>query len=281
MTKKFKIVTDSSVLLTPEEITQYDIKIVPLTVELNGQTYRDGENISRADLLAALQNDQQPKTSQPALGSFVDTFTELTADGSPVIAIVLSDHLSGTYASAQMAAEMVAGDITIINSMNADRGLAFQVLAAAQDAQAGKSLAEIKAHLQDVHERTLTDVFVAQMGSLVASGRISNFAGHISKLLNIKLVTHLTDGKLSMIAKGRSNKTFYKRCQAIAEESKGREIAEIALSHVGCDEKYLTTLKEYLLSNQDPNTPCSTELTSSVIMSHVGLNGNGVTILYK
>lgn len=35
---KIKIVTDSSAQLTPEEIEEYDIHVIPLSVEINGET---------------------------------------------------------------------------------------------------------------------------------------------------------------------------------------------------------------------------------------------------
>ena len=46
-----KILTDSSVQLTPEEIEKYNITIVPLSVEVDGKNYVDGENISREELV--------------------------------------------------------------------------------------------------------------------------------------------------------------------------------------------------------------------------------------
>ena len=36
---KIKIVTDSSAQLTPEEIEEYDIHVIPLSVEINGENH--------------------------------------------------------------------------------------------------------------------------------------------------------------------------------------------------------------------------------------------------
>ena len=43
---KIKIVTDSSAQLTPEEIEAYDIHVIPLSVEINGENHVDGETIT-------------------------------------------------------------------------------------------------------------------------------------------------------------------------------------------------------------------------------------------
>ena len=67
MTKPIKIVTDSSVQLTPEEIKEHNITIIPLSVEVNGKNYIDGEDISREELVEQLRAGNIPKTSQPSL----------------------------------------------------------------------------------------------------------------------------------------------------------------------------------------------------------------------
>ncbi len=111
MTKPIKIVTDSSVQLTPEEIKENNITVIPLSVEVNGKNYIDGEDISREQLVEELRKGNIPKTSQPAMGRFIDTFDELGKDGSQVLAILISDVLSGTFETALSAADMSEADV--------------------------------------------------------------------------------------------------------------------------------------------------------------------------
>lgn len=129
---KIKIVTDSSAQLTPEEIEAYDIHVIPLSVEINGENHVDGETITRQELVDELRKGNIPKTSQPPMGRFLETFEQLGADGSEILAIMMSDVLSGTYQTACSAAEMVKCSVTVINSKETDRALSFQVLAAAK-----------------------------------------------------------------------------------------------------------------------------------------------------
>ena len=182
-----KIVTDSSVQLTPAEIKENNITIVPLTIEINGQTFVDGETITREELVEELKKGNKPKTSQPAVGSFVDVFDRLGEDGSQVVAILLSDVLSGTYQTAVSAAEMSSTDVTVINSKSTDRGEAFQVLAAAKDAAAGKTIAEIQAHCKDILERTTIDVLVDNLDNILSGGRLGKMASMLTKLINLKV----------------------------------------------------------------------------------------------
>ena len=143
--------TDSSVQLTPEEIKKYNITVVPLTITIDGHSYIDGVDITRSDFVKKMNEAESlPKTRQPPIGRFVETIEKLTADGSQVIGIFLAKALSGTVDAARQAVE-IAGqtdNVTIIDSELTDRAEGFQVLAAAKDSQAGKSMDEIIAHVK-------------------------------------------------------------------------------------------------------------------------------------
>lgn len=77
---KIKIMTDSSVQLSPEEIEKYGITVVPLSVTIDGHTYTDGVDITRADFIQKMDEAEKlPKTSQPPVGLFVERMEELTA----------------------------------------------------------------------------------------------------------------------------------------------------------------------------------------------------------
>ena len=139
---KIKIMTDSSVQLSPEEIEKYGITVVPLSVTIDGHTYTDGVDITRANFIQKMDEAEKlPKTSQPPVGLFVERMEELTADGSEVLGIFMAKTLSGTVDSARQAAEMVAGKITVIDCGYTDRSQGYYCLEAAKDAEAGKDVA--------------------------------------------------------------------------------------------------------------------------------------------
>ena len=278
MTATLKLLTDSSIQLTAEEIEKYHITIVPLSVEVDGKSYVDGEDISRQELVEHLRQGNIPKTSQPAMGRFVEAYNELGKDGSEVLAIMMSDVLSGTYETAKTAATMTDTKVTVINSKSTDRGLAFQVLAAAKDIQAGKSLEEIIAHCQDIHKRTTIDVLIDNLDCLVAGGRVSRMAGMLTKLINLKIIVRLRDNSLDVYSKGRSRKLFLKHAKEIAERHLNNPIKALGLSNVGTDADFLQKLNDLTLP-ADATFSGLRELTSPVIMTHTGLNAVGVITL--
>ena len=274
-----KIVTDSSVQLTPAEIKENNITIVPLTIEINGQTFVDGETITREELVEELKKGNKPKTSQPAVGSFVDVFDRLGEDGSQVVAILLSDVLSGTYQTAVSAAEMSSTDVTVINSKSTDRGEAFQVLAAAKDAAAGKTVAEIQAHCKDILERTTIDVLVDNLDNILSGGRLGKMASMLTKLINLKVIVRLRENSLDVVKKGRSRKTFFKYCAELKERHQDNSIQELSLSNVDCSDEYLGKVKDAVLPKNSKDAAYIARLTSPIIMTHTGLNAIGVITL--
>ena len=274
-----KIVTDSSVQLTPAEIKENNITIVPLTIEINGQTFVDGETITREELVEELKKGNKPKTSQPAVGSFVDVFDRLGEDGSQVVAILLSDVLSGTYQTAVSAAEMSSTDVTVINSKSTDRGEAFQVLAAAKDAAEGKTVAEIQAHCKDILERTTIDVLVDNLDNILSGGRLGKMASMLTKLINLKVIVRLRENSLDVVKKGRSRKTFFKYCAELKERHQDNPIQELSLSNVDCSDEYLEKVKDAVLPENSADAAYIARLTSPIIMTHTGLNAVGVITL--
>ena len=75
---KIKIVTDSSAGLTDQQIQDYNITIIPLTVMIDDTIYVERESITNKEFIEKMKASKVlPKTSQPPLGKFVETFDKL------------------------------------------------------------------------------------------------------------------------------------------------------------------------------------------------------------
>ncbi|BCX29770.1 hypothetical protein LTWDN19_03370 [Latilactobacillus curvatus] len=272
-----KIVTDSSIQLTADERAKYDIHIVPLTIQQGNESFIDGQTITRAEFLSRLQNATTdfPTTSQPTVGSFVDLYDQLGADGSTILSIHCTGLLSGTIEGAHTAAHQSTSDVHVIDSKAIDRGLAYQVVAAAQDVEAGKPLDDIIAHLDDIRRKTETYVFLDSLDALQRGGRISRMAGLLTKMIKLKVIVRLTDTELEVVAKGRGLKAFTKELNNIREYLATQDVAEIGISHVGITDELSAKIQATLEETQ-PHVPYTVALTSPVIMSHVGLGAFGI-----
>jgi len=133
-----RIVTDSAVALTPEEIQKYEITVVPLTVQIDGVVYEDGVTLQREAFLEQMAVSQNlPQTSQPSIGKFQAAYEDIRIHypDAEILSIHLSSGLSGTVHAAEQAAALTSAEITTFDTLNADRSQAFQVLVAAKMAQ--------------------------------------------------------------------------------------------------------------------------------------------------
>ena len=272
-----KIVTDSSVQLTPEEISQHNITVVPLTIMIDNTVYIDGETITRDDFMdemAAAQN--LPKTSQPAVGTFADVFDKLTADGSEVLAIHMTETISGTVNSSRQAAQIAKGKVTVIDSQFTDRAMAFQVLVAAEMAEAGKDMKTILDKLEQVRDNTTLVLGVTNLDNLVKGGRLSRVSGLISSFLNIKVILQLQNGELKALRKGRGMKTINNFiAETIAKMAKLSNIKSVGISTAGAKE-----LGEDIgrrIAEVLPSVPILVRPTVPVIATHTGPGAYAIT----
>jgi len=265
-----KIVTDSSVQLTAAEIEQYDIQIVPLLVGFGGELVQDN-TISREDFdrqMAA--SDLLPTTSQPPIGSFVTLYDELTADGSQVLSLHITETLSGTVNAARQAAQLATGDVTVVDSQSADRGMAFQVLTAARMAHAGADLATILAKIAVIRRQTHVYLFVDTLDNLVKGGRVPKIAGVVTNLIKLKFVFELVDGKLKLYTRGRGKKALIKaQAQILDDLADVTRVEAAGISYVG--EDTVAAAPRDLMMKVAPKTDLLVDRTSPIIATHTGI----------
>ena len=83
--KKIHIVTDSTADLTEEETLKYGIHVVPLTIQIDNESFIDGVDLEPEDFLGLMENSHElPKSSQPAVGVFKELYDRLGEDGSEI-----------------------------------------------------------------------------------------------------------------------------------------------------------------------------------------------------
>jgi DegV family protein with EDD domain len=184
------IVTDSGVdlSLTPEEQRELSIHVVPLSVTLEGKTYREGIDIGAEEFYRRLgESGAMPTTSQPSPGEFAALYRELAADAPDIISIHLSSGLSGTLNSARTAAESVPeAKVTLVDTKTLSVGAGWQVEAAARALHAGWPLDAVLALVQRIQQQTHTLFTLRELKYLIHGGRVSHMKGLIASLLDIK-----------------------------------------------------------------------------------------------
>ncbi|MFB9768831.1 DegV family protein [Lactiplantibacillus modestisalitolerans] len=265
-----KIVTDSSVQLTAAELAQYDIHVVPLLVGFGGDLIADNTVDPAAFDQQMATSPVLPTTSQPPIGDFVQLYDQLTADGSTVLSLHLTETLSGTVNAARQAAKLTDGNVTVVDTHAADRGLAFQVLTAARMAHGGADLDSILAKINVIRAHTKTYLFVDTLDNLVKGGRVPKVAGMVTNLIKLKFVFELADGKLKFYTRGRGKKALIKaQSQILAQLQDATRVEAAGISYVG--DESVASAPETLMQKVCPQADLLVARTSPIIATHTGV----------
>jgi DegV family protein with EDD domain len=230
---KIKVVTDSTADLSQDILNKYDIHVIPLSISIDGKTYLDRVDLTADEFIdKMLQADELPKTSQPAVGAFIELYDRLGEDGSEIISIHMTGGMSGTVSTARSAAGMTNTKVTVVDSMFISHALSYQVIEAAKMVQEGHAVEEIIKRLDEVRTNTNLFVVVNTLDNLVKGGRIGRGKALIGSLLNIKPIASLEDGVYTPVAKVRSQNQIVKTIAKYFEEhTAGKTIKAVGIAH--------------------------------------------------
>lgn len=206
---KVAIVVDSTSYLPANVLKKYNIFTIPLNVIIDGDIYKEDEIANSWYYQQMTQADELPTTSQPSIGDYIVLLESLHGEGyTDVISFHLSQHISGTYASAIAAGQSVEGiNLHAVDSGISCAPLGFLALYAAQNLEE-KSLEDIITDVEAMKEKNHTNAYflVDDLTNLQKGGRLSNAQAIIGGLLKIKPVLEFIDGKIVAIEKIRTQK---------------------------------------------------------------------------
>ena len=185
-----QIVTDSGtdLWLPAEQAAELNIHTVPLSVTLDGKSYREGVDIQPEefyDLLAATES--LPVTSQPSAGEFAEIYRKIAATDPDILSIHISSGLSGTYNAAQAGAEMVPeANITLVDTKTLSAAAGWEVEAAAKALKAGWPIEQVLELMERIGAASDSMYTLKELKYLIHGGRISHMKGLIASVLNLK-----------------------------------------------------------------------------------------------
>lgn len=217
---KIAVVTDSTAYLSPAEIKQYGIKIVPIPVILDGTVYDEGKDITTSGYYEKLRTAKTfPSTSQPPLGEVLKLYEDLGNEGyDHIISIHLASTISGFVTTLRGAVSEVKNtEVTVYDSQITVILMGELVLTAARMAQRGADVVTIVSQLDSLRA-TMGEYFIVNdLQNLVRGGRLSNAAAFIGGMLKIKPLLTFDDDSHKIVAfeKIRSLKKAYARIEEL------------------------------------------------------------------
>jgi len=210
---KVGIVTGSTNGLPAELIKEYDIRVAPYHVIMDGKDYLDQIDITPAEFWRGFSELKEiPTTGVPSPGELLSVLTELAKSTDSIVCIHVSKTISAIYESFKEAKEAVMKEhpnlnIEYIDSKCAVGALGLIVLEAARAAQAGKSLSEVVKVAQDMVPKVKWICALDTLKYLIKGGRAPKIA-FIGEVLNLKPIIGFTNetGTVAALGKERGKK---------------------------------------------------------------------------
>ena len=280
----FAVVVDSTADLLPEEYKALDVHMVPLSVLIDGETFKDQFEISSEQFyerMAAAEN--LPQSSQPTPYDFEQMYNTLAEKGyDGVIAIHIAGVLSGTIESSRAAAEQVDIDVRVLDGARAGATapVALVVEQICKMRDEGATLDEAEAKAKELLATAEFLVAPETLENLLKGGRLYADQVKNTSLLNIKpIFKKKKKGILNAYGKAKGMrgviKTFVSEVENRTNEYGELRIRFCHSGNLKPIEDMKAALAEAGIEYIDGGTcPCG-----AIISTHLGPGALGIGIL--
>jgi DegV family protein with EDD domain len=210
------------------------IELIPFYIQFNGQSYLDGINLTPEDMYRLYEEhpDKYISSSQPSVGEFKSIYEKFS--GEEIISIHLSSGLSGTFSSAQTAANLLPNEsISVVDSRIVGPALGWIVEMSAFGARHGWPKARILDAINQLRQHTFTTASFSNIRYLIHSGRVSHIRGIIASMLKIKPIIAMNevDGRFDSPGQDITVKRATQKMAEYTRERFGAQKLRLQLFH--------------------------------------------------
>ena len=277
-----KITTDSTCDLPASLLEEYGISVIPLGVVKGERLYRDGVDISTADIAAHVDGGGAITTTNAVNAADYETlFRDLTAQGDSVIHLNIGGGFSCCYQNARLAAEEFP-DVFVFSSENLSVGHGVLVLAAAQAARAGSTVPEILDLLEGMTSRVEMSFILDRLDYMKKGGRCSAVTALGANLLRLHPCIEVIDGKMGVVKKyrGSMEKAVTDYLQDRLEGRTDLDPSLVILVDTCPDDRLASVAREILHADGRFGEILETK-AGCTIFSHCGPNTLGIIFAVK
>ncbi len=243
----FAVYTDSCSNLPGALLHSLDIRVMPCTYRIDGETVSYSGDIDHFDARQHydwLREGKSITTSLTNAYTFEEAFRPALEQGLDVLYVGLSGGISGTYRSSVMAAEELREEfperkILTVDSLGAGLGTGLLACRAADLRAEGRGIGETAQALEKMTEGLCEFFTVDSLHYLHRSGRIGVATAALGTVLNIRpLLRGDEEGHIVSCGKFRGRaKAVDAMVQKYAELAVEPERQRVAISHGDCAEE--------------------------------------------
>lgn len=200
-----KITTDSTCDLPAQLLEQHHISVIPLGIVKGGELFRDGENITTADIAAHVDaGGDITTTNAVSIGDYEALFARESARNDAVIHLNIGIGFSCCHQNACLAAEEF-DNVHVVDTANLLVGHGLLVLLARRRRRAGASVERILAMLAEKIPQVEMSFVLDRLDYMKKGGRCSAVLALGANLLKLHPCIEVQNGKMGVTKKFRGS----------------------------------------------------------------------------
>jgi len=213
----YQLISDGGCDFSEGEVEKHKITVAPFYISFDHENYlMEGRDITKEDYFKRLAAEKVfPKTSQPSPQDYIDKVQPIFESGQDVIILTISSKLSGSNASAVIAADMLKEDfpdrkVAIIDSLSASvgQGLILRELIKMRDAEF--SLEDAVRIAEKVRDSTRVYFTLTTLEYLKRGGRVGPTTALVGGILGLSPILQLDEGSITQLDNVRGKKVALK-----------------------------------------------------------------------
>ena len=277
---KIAISAESTLDLPKELLEKYDIKVIPFSVILGDDEYKDGEIHSETIFKFVQEKKILPKTSAINQEQYSEFFLELKKDYDAVIHFCLSSGISSACSHAQEAGAKIE-NVFVVDSKSLSTGIALQAIKARKRAESGKSPKEIYDELSNKTDKVQASFVIERLDYLYKGGRCSALALFGANLLRLRPQIVLNNGKMKPAKKYRGNmaKVVEAYCKDTLIDHKNPDLSVGFITYTSATEEMLDSARKAMKERGFENV--YETKAGATITSHCGEHTLGILFIDK
>jgi DegV family protein with EDD domain len=240
-------------------------------VRFGDETFRDYLELGPAEFYDKLRTSPvTPATAQPTPADFVETY-ETLGSYERIYSLHVSAKVSGTFQSAELAAEDVGGGkVRVVDSKTASLAIAMLAHAIQRRLARGTTDDEISALVERFHVHCDVLFTVETLEYLQRGGRIGKAQAVAGSLLNLRPVLSVEDGEVVAVARVRGKqKALAEIERRFVEATTDGPGLRVAVAHADSQE-WVGTLSELAWRVRPKAEVEFTSTLGAVVGTHAG-----------
>ncbi|MBC8043853.1 MAG: DegV family protein [Rhizobacter sp.] len=216
---KTVVLTDSTADLPPHVLKEQNIKVIPMTITVDGRKYTDGFDLTTDSFYKLLEKiSDAPTTDPPSVEQFTEIYGNLLSEYDQILSIHVSSRLSKTFSNAREA--VVHGSkffrevrmknkrfhpyrVRVVDSQHVSGGLGIVVIRAAEALRQGHNFGEVYGAAEDMHKHVHYIFTLKDLKYMRRSNRVPAMSYVLAKMIDLKPIIEMDKGVLSSIDRVR------------------------------------------------------------------------------